>query len=663
MANNEIAYTKITSQLEEIGKLLSEYVSFDAIVFSSTCHYEEEAVILPVGEDKKRFFLKHLHRKSILYTVSESGHPNIINHVEDSFIYHEESDNPLGHPVQSIAALPCYFSDQPHVFGVIMLYKLKGTEGFFQKELLEVTHQKLLEGLNQNQKVLKKLLSSAGIRTTKVETAEQKKNEIQRANQFFSSVIHDIRTPMNAVMGFLELLQEEATPKQREYLTAAHRSSEMVVALINDVLDVNKLSMGKVDLNEHFFSLMDEVENTALLFYHSAVKKEIDFIFYFDPNIPYVIKSDPFRIKQILNNLLSNAIKFTPKGGQVIMEFAYEETNDTLIARVIDSGIGISESAQKSIFQPFTQEDSETSGKYGGTGLGLSISKQLAELLGGGLFLKSTKDKGSEFSIAIPCNAIYGTPPSLNITEDEIPMVYLIEGQKSKHRYIKYFSKYFQQMNLPHKAISIEEALQNSDEMAIYLGIRIDYESDAFNKLLKQRAERLIILETELFSDMQNIPKSTVVLEMPIFPKKLFSTIASIHKGEHQEQKPDKEPERSKHILIVDDNLINLKLTQEVIRRFGFTSESAKDGQEAVEKFKSSDIPFDIIVIDKNMPILSGSEAIKQIRTLPGGDLPSIYGLTGDADEETTREMIDAGADEILHKPIKIEKIREIIKQ
>ena len=491
-------------------------------------------------------------------------------------------------------------------------------------------------------------------------------DELDQANQFFSSVIHDIRTPMNAVMGFLELLEEDAKPKQKEYINAAYKSSEMVVALINDVLDMNKISMGKIDINNHFFSLLEVMENTALLFYHNAVQKGIDFIIYYDPHIPYLIKSDSFRIKQILNNLLSNAIKFTDTGGMVVMEFLYEKTNDTLVCKVSDTGIGISKKAQEDIFKPFTQANSETSGQYGGTGLGLTISKQLATLLGGELHLKSKKNKGSEFSIHIPCNSIENTGISIDINKDILPMIYIIDGELSQNRYILYFKKYFESFNIPHKIISEKDALKHSNqEENIYLAMKLNYSSSTCKNLITHLDNRLIILETDVFSDIVKFSQNITILEMPIFPEKIFNALTTIIKGNSDnydnKKLQSKIQNKDKCILIADDNPINLKLTEEVIRKFGFKSKSVKNGQEAVNIFQKEENIFDIILIDQNMPILTGTDAIKIIRSLPGGEKPYIYGLTGDSDEETNKDMKEAGANAILHKPIKLKELEKVL--
>ena len=196
---------------------------------------------------------------------------------------------------------------------------------------------------------------------------------IGRQQEFFSSTIHDIRTPMNSIMGFLELLNlDESDIKKREYIDLAYKSSQTVATLINDVLDISKIEAGKLDINIQFVSIIQEFENLSLLFSYMTSKKKIDFISCYDPIIPYIIRTDIARIKQIIGNLLSNAIKFTPIGGYIEFKIRYNEGSDSITISIKDNGIGISKEQQKNIFRPFGQASKATSTQYGGTGLGLT---------------------------------------------------------------------------------------------------------------------------------------------------------------------------------------------------------------------------------------------------------------------------------------------------
>ena len=654
----------VSNTIAKLKENLLKEIDFDYMISIGSRIHKDKIIVYETEGKVKRHYLPIYNEHSLVNIVFKSLQPDIINHIEDSFLYNQKSDNPFAYDISRVAILPCYFEADKDVFGVIILYRKKKLNNFFKKEDITTMQQLVFNYLNLNKKKYKRILrriQNSNFHNKKIND----KKELNQANQFFSSVIHDIRTPMNAVMGFLELLEDDAEEKQKEYIRTAYKSSEMVVALINDVLDINKITMGKLDINYHFFSLLDVMENTALLFYHNAIEKGIDLVIYYDPLIPYLIKSDSFRIKQILNNLLSNAIKFTDKGGMILLEFLYEEKSDKLICSVSDTGIGIPQNAQKNILKPFRQATSATSAQYGGTGLGLSISVHLVKLLGGEFFVKSKEGKGSKFSISIPCNSIEDTGISIDIDE-ELPMIYLINGDLTRNRHIKYIKKYFERLNLSHKIITQEEALKHTNyKDNIYIAMRLDYSKSVCENITTSFRKRLIILEIDIFTDRMKCPEDITILDMPIFPHKLFDILTMINNGVTKESETIKLENQisnqEKHILIVDDSLINLKLTKEITKKLGFLSTIAQDGQEAVDIFKEKGDIFDVILIDENMPVMNGTEAIKIIRSLTGGDKPYICGLTGDSDEEVNEAMKNAGADDILEKPVKVSEIKEVL--
>jgi len=593
--------------------------------------------------------------RSIVFTALETTQPIVANMVSESFIYNPEVDNPFDFSVENITAIPLVlYSEEKQSVGVLLLYKKKK----FLKERLIRIKKTVDKAVASHRKML---WNYVGEREEKRPSKNFDRIELEKANNFFSSVIHDIRTPMNAVMGFLELLGEEAEGQQKEYINAAYKSSEMVIALINDVLDISKLSMGKVDMDFHFFSPMDELENTALLFYHSAIKKGIDFLVWFDPKIPFAIKSDPYRFKQIINNLLSNAIKFTPEGGEIALELHYDEQRDSLTVEVRDTGIGISEEAQKHIFQPFRQASESTSGQYGGTGLGLSISKQLAALLGGELSVRSAEGRGSTFSLTIPCRTVRGTPASIEVRAGTIAPICFVRGKKGTGGHLKYFKKYFEALEIPYReeeSDALDALIDTLPEQTVYILVEADYTHPNFSKIQSRIAERLIVLETSLFPEIPDPNEALTMLHLPIFPKRLFRVILQKSHKESVEKRESAQC-RPRRVLLVDDNIINLKLMREVTRRLGHEVYTAENGAKAVELFDARRV--DVVLIDKNMPVMDGTEAIRRIRKLEGGSEAMIFGLTGESDPGVLKEMIDAGADDILGKPVKIDRLKQVM--
>ena len=237
------------------------------------------------------------------------------------------------------------------------------------------------------------------------EKLAQAKQEAEEANelksQFLANMSHEIRTPLNAIMGFITLLNEKETDEQkRKYLNIIKNSSDSLLQIINDILDISKIESGKLSIEPYNFNPYKDLIEIAELFQAKAAEKNIRFSIKYNNSIPNILYSDLLRIKQIFSNLLSNAIKFTPEGSKVKAVVWYKNGNLNIMVK--DYGIGISPEKQKTIFEPFTQADGSTVRKYGGTGLGLTISLELAKLLGGDITLKSKEGKGSMFHLSIP---------------------------------------------------------------------------------------------------------------------------------------------------------------------------------------------------------------------------------------------------------------------
>jgi signal transduction histidine kinase len=223
----------------------------------------------------------------------------------------------------------------------------------------------------------------------------------RQKSQFLANMSHEIRTPLNAITGFITLLEENETDEKKlKYLNIIKNSSDTLVQIINDILDISKIESGKLKIEPHNFNPYENLVTIAELFQAKAAQKKIDFKIKYNNNMPKMLYGDALRIKQIFTNLISNAIKFTPEGSIVKCVVWYKEGKLNIIVK--DYGIGISEKKQKSIFEPFTQADESTERVYGGTGLGLTISLELSRMLGGELTLWSKEGKGSTFKLSVP---------------------------------------------------------------------------------------------------------------------------------------------------------------------------------------------------------------------------------------------------------------------
>ena len=253
----------------------------------------------------------------------------------------------------------------------------------------------------QNKKMVKKQFEEIQKMNFNLISAKKNLEEASREKSIFlANMSHEIRTPLNAITGFISLLHEKETDTEKiKYLKIIKSSSDSLLQIISDILDISKIESGKVEIENINFHPYENLITVAELFQTKASQKGIEFKIYYNHKVPEVLFSDVYKIKQILSNLLSNAVKFTPKGSAIKCIVCY--MNGNLYIRVRDSGIGIPKDKQKSIFEPFSQAENSTSRKYGGTGLGLTISNRLAEQLGGTLTLKSKEGIGSIFTLAI----------------------------------------------------------------------------------------------------------------------------------------------------------------------------------------------------------------------------------------------------------------------
>jgi CheY-like chemotaxis protein len=366
-----------------------------------------------------------------------------------------------------------------------------------------------------------------------------------------------------------------------------------------------------------------------------------------------------------MNNLLSNAIKFTPENGKIVLSLQYDKERDGLTISIQDTGIGIAEEMQKNIFTPYTQEKNSTSREYGGTGLGLSISQQLSILLGGKLQLESTQGKGSRFYVTIPCNTPEGTPPSLDKEQlkDLSIKLYIPSPHNSA---ISSIAKYLNYFHTSVEELKNQEMLQDMVDTAF--DILIIFKDDAIlldtqvQNILDHGKSAIIIGDTFL-TDGWHFDGIVKRLNTPILPQDLVNTIRHLispsDTTEEEHHFSDKLKKlKNKHILVVDDNTINLKFMKEVLKTMQMETFLAQSGNEGIDTFNTEKV--DLIFMDENMPGLQGDETIAKIRKIEkekGNRRVTIIGLTGDADNKTKEKLLNAGADEVLTKPVQLQEI------
>ncbi len=642
----------------------------------------EEVFILLFNSDTKEFEIPthdktvpfNIKQDSILSECYKSKQALFVNDITRSLIYNKKIDNFLNLNLKNLLLIPILDdSNERNILAIMWMAILSDSwNQYTQKDLEYMTRFSIFikRFLHENSLVDDDCVDDTNF-LDGIESYDKLNAQRHKEQEYFSSIIHDIRTPMNGVMGFLELLNlREEEMDKKEYIDIALKSCENMVSLINDALDISKISSGNMSVEKISFSVLDELSDVANLFYNNAKRKDITLVAFYDPKIPKTIQSDYHRIKQIMNNLLSNAIKFTSEKGKIVLEILYDKERDGLTISIKDNGIGIAKEMQKNIFSPYAQEKNSTSREYGGTGLGLSIAQQLSVLLGGKLELESKEGEGSRFFFTIPCATKKGTPPSISIQKlkDLSVMVYC----PIEHSSVMHSTKcYLEEFGLDIVEVNNNKALESAVKKKFdILVVSIDYtisDQEEVQKILK-KGKPVIIVGTGYLNEGYHLFVGDVRrINGPILPHDLYNIIIELINTEDKKNKDkmltvDIKKTKDKQILIVDDNIVNLRFMSEVLKTMDIKAVLTQSGKESIERFKSE--KFDMIFMDQNMPNMQGTEAISLIRKIENKNKTKaipILGLTGNADKKTKEKMLSGGANEVLTKPIHIKDIIDIV--
>ncbi|MCM1055937.1 MAG: response regulator [Bacteroides sp.] len=497
---------------------------------------------------------------------------------------------------------------------------------------------------------------------------------------FLNNMSHDIRTPMNAIIGFTALAEKHVgnTEKLKSYLEKIGQSSAHLLSLINDVLDMSRIESGKVVIEEKPENLAEILQNVRSIIQTDIHSKQlelhIDAVNVTNENI----YCDKLRLNQILLNLLSNAMKFTPAGGRISLRLTEKEGQrdgwGDYELRVKDTGIGMSPEFAATIFEPFTRERTATVSGIQGTGLGMSITKNIVDMMKGTIEVQSEKDKGTEFIIAL----------SFRLQEEgsEIADLPALEGARalvadndtdtcqSVSQMLRRAGLRTEWTTYGKEAVTrAKEAVEIGDSYRVYI---IDRQmSDISGSETVRRIRELvgdgatvILLTAYDWSDIENEAReagATDIISKPLFPSSLTQALARIC-GKAAEQEEAKEEEeavsfKGRRLLLVEDNELNREIATELLKEWGFLIETAENGQEAVEQVKAS-APgyFDAVLMDVQMPVMNGYEASRAIRALDDPRLSDILiiAMTANAFEEDKQEALNAGMNDHLGKPIDI---------
>ena len=509
-------------------------------------------------------------------------------------------------------------------------------------------------------------------------------------SQFLANMSHEIRTPLHGVIGMSTLLSKTRLhPEQKDFVSTIHASAQTLLALINDILDISKIEAGKTEIKNTDFDLYFLVNTAAGLLAPEAGKKGLDFKLHISPHIPCLLRGDSQYLRQILINLISNAVKFTDRGGIDINIFPVNSTCPEAKIRfeVSDTGIGISEAAQPKVFEKFSQVDESATRRYGGTGLGMAIAKQLIEVMGGKIGLKSKLNEGTTFwfELDFEQQSILAEEDKALTILDGLNILLVNPNPDYGHIIGQYLSTWKISFDYVNNANDVVDKLANREyhnkfcNVILVFDKYLDSDPIRFIRQIKMQANL-----NDLFFILVDDEETTLEQQQPLLQAgyasilnsspyriTLFRALYSLIAGnrildtrsaqEIAENKPDYQASVKRlSILVGEDNPTNQKVICKILEYGNHIITLAENGEQVLDKLEDND--FDLVILDMHMPIMNGIEVAKLFRfTNPEKKHIPILMLTANATTEAIQACEDAGLDAYLTKPVEPQKLLNTI--
>jgi signal transduction histidine kinase/CheY-like chemotaxis protein len=560
-------------------------------------------------------------------------------------------------------------------------YQLKKSGAIQIRQAVEMGRMQKEAILHEERKKNEQMLEQAYL------NAEKARQEAVKASQaksiFLATMSHEIRTPMNGVIGMSSLLTEtNLTEQQKTYAETITACGETLLNVINDILDFSKIESGGMELEDEDFNLYDSIEHILDIFSMRAAQKGLELLYQVDRDVPMFIRGDDLRLRQVITNLVGNAMKFT-EDGEIFIRVrnagTYKDGSMQLEFEVKDTGIGIPADKQERLFKAFSQVDTSTTRKYGGTGLGLAISDKLVKLMGGDIRVDSRPGNGSTFYFTILTQAGAGVVP--NYTSNGLSAyagrrVLIVDDNQTNRTILQSQLEYWNLVPVP--AVSGMEALALLAKEGDYDLVLTDMQMPHMDGLQLSRSIRdkhpdlPIILLSSVGDEYKkaHMKLFSAIMTKPIKQQLMYRNIlAALQKRPAQAAGSTSfktklpsglSKQHPLRILVAEDNVINQQVILHILQKLGYAPKLVANGREAV--YLILEQAYDIVFMDLQMPEMDGLEATRLIRATAGSQ-PVIIALTANTMEGDEEECLNAGMNDYIGKPVKLEELVEKLRK